>query len=226
VNRGRNGWDFTPAVGVCFDASKAGHTQVSLDYIGAHDGTSTTLLVSESPLTPAGVSTAYSTSNTPGVTHLFIQGAKSRQPSVPDGDQYWFRPQSQWLAPVGTTSALVAGLGLWKQGDSTADESNPTGYTGKCSFTDLEAAECTLGFEWGSLAATTRPTTMSVADQIGSRHSGSVIGVGFCDGHQLWLSNSINVNTFRHLMTPYDKGCVTAGLTDAPTDVLNEGDYN
>ena len=56
VNRGRNGWNDDPALGVCFDQSpRPGETgaKVSLAYINAHDGAATTLLLAETLQTPA-----------------------------------------------------------------------------------------------------------------------------------------------------------------------------
>ena len=62
-----------------------------------------------------------------------------------------------------------------------------------------------------------------MSDQIGSRHGG-IITAAYCDGHATSLRGDMDVNVFRHLMTPYGKACAVAalGLTDAPTDLLDE----
>ncbi len=46
-----------------------------------------------------------------------------------------------------------------------------------------------------------------------SRHPGCVV-VSFCDGHVTTLSQQIDYQTFRHLMTPYGKGAGLRGALD------------
>ena len=92
VNRGRNGWNFDPSVGVCFDQCvqyeySTGNLQpsavqppakVGIDYLTSHDGSATTLLVAESLLTP----NAYVGQLTPPPT--------TGQPPLPPPYMNWF----------------------------------------------------------------------------------------------------------------------------------------
>ena len=79
-----------------------------------------------------------------------------------------------------------------------------------CELHDI-MTEVDVGFEFrvfidGSTAAPPAPGPGSpaVTDKVLSRHSG-IFNVAFCDGHVQSLSNSIDTNTFIHLMTPSDK---------------------
>jgi prepilin-type processing-associated H-X9-DG protein/prepilin-type N-terminal cleavage/methylation domain-containing protein len=87
-------------------------------------------------------------------------------------------------------------------------------------------AELNLGFEWGTFS-----TDPSVGEKILSRHNGTV-NVAFCDGHQTSLSDNVDVDVFRQLMTPYSKNAPTvlsnAGVTAVPGlnfSVLDEASY-
>ena len=80
--------------------------------------------------------------------------------------------------------------------------------------------ELNLGFEWSSLAvARSDGSAPKTSDQIASRHPGVAI-CSFCDGHQASLSEDLDTNVFKHLMTPYGRG-YTGG--DKPTGVFDEG---
>jgi prepilin-type processing-associated H-X9-DG protein len=63
------------------------------------------------------------------------------------------------------------------------------------------AMEVDVGFEWGTFWDP--PTVM---DKVYSNHSGGV-NVAFCDGHTQFLRIGIDIPTYIHLMTPYDRGC-------------------
>ncbi len=85
-------------------------------------------------------------------------------------------------------------------------------------------SELTLGFEWGGLSLPRSGANLAkVSDQINSRHGGIIIAA-YCDGHTASLRGDMDVNVFRHLMTPYGKACCVAALNlpDAPTDLLDE----
>lgn len=71
--------------------------------------------------------------------------------------------------------------------------------------------EVNVGFEWSVF----NTTKQSLTDKALSSHAGG-LNVSFCDGHQQFLSSSISLDTFIHLMTPSDKDCGTAGLTNYP----------
>ena len=205
VNRGRNGSNYNPAVGVCFDQYTCtvlvDHdgdpatpprpivppaAKLSLDYIGSHDGSSTTLLVSESLLTEGLIPTVQ-----PSMPpHLRLVSVDSTPVT------YYFRPVSTW--------GNVAG--------ASYDMDTPT------------IGELVLGFEWSAMEANSYP---KVSDQINSRHGGIIVA-SFCDGHQLALREDMDINTFKHLMTPYGVGYTmydSSGtpINDGPTGILNEG---
>lgn len=82
--------------------------------------------------------------------------------------------------------------------------------------------ELTYGFEWSALEQVRAGNaTPRVNDQISCRHPGVIIA-SFCDGHQMTISESMDVTTFKHLMTPYgqSQSCIAYG---GPTDILDEG---
>jgi len=174
VNRGRNGWDTNPAVGVCFDQTNSGAAKVSLDYISSHDGAATTLLAAESLLTPEGWDAKNPPSTPPRLvlTSFPYQGINGCTESI----TYYYRPVSTW--------------GNW--GDPQQ--------TGKPNIDLPCIGELVLGFEWSGLVR----TGAQVGDQINSRHGG-LVSTSFCDGHQLMLRTDIDIDVFRHLMTPYGK---------------------
>ena len=195
VNRGRNGWNDNPAVGVCFDQtySPNGYFRavVGLDFIQKHDGAAETLLLAESPLTPT---TATPTEPPPLPTGpLHLQGPSGYAPPdkdgtiVPAGEVYGYRPKSLWL------SSAPPGQAEWQ----------------------APVAELSLAFEWSALG--TRAGA-KMTDQIASRDSG-VVMTSFCDGHQQPLANDTNVDVFKHLMTP--NGEAYTG-PDAPLGTLQE----
>ena len=67
--------------------------------------------------------------------------------------------------------------------------------------------ERSIAFEWGTFAtnATSGAATDALTDKILSAHSGGV-NVCFCDGHQYYLNTSVDVTTFKLLMTPWGDG--------------------
>jgi prepilin-type N-terminal cleavage/methylation domain-containing protein len=194
VNRGRNGWNDNPAVGIFFDqtfsANGLQRAFVTLDFIQSHDGAADTLLLAESPLTPISVTPTEQPASGPC---LRLQGPSGWAPPGADGaivpvdPVYYYRPKSMWLG------GEPAGQPEWP----------------------APVAELSLGFEWSALA--TR-TDAKVSDQIGSRHPG-VIMASFCDGHQMPLAETMDVNVFKHLMTP--DGAAYQGR-DAPPGILQE----
>ncbi len=198
VNRGRNGWNYSPAVGVCFDQclqfeypnnnpAVPAPTQVSLDYITSHNGAATTLLLAESILTPTSVVDPTAAPAAFPYMNLLMPSSDQVLPTdtlpTPTGSINYYRPASVWWNSAGWTEP---------------------------------AAEMTLGFEWSALAST---TLARVSNQISSRHGG-VINVSFCDGHTQSIRDDMDVNTFRHICTPNDSQCV--GLPNFPTDSLDE----
>ncbi|MCD4726197.1 MAG: DUF1559 domain-containing protein [Pirellulales bacterium] len=85
------------------------------------------------------------------------------------------------------------------------------------TFAGLGHMEVDVGFEWGTFSLYPK-----VNDKLLSFHSGGV-HVSFCDGHQQFLQTDIDLNTYIHLMTPYDRGCPSYHA-DGSTPVTNLGD--
>ena len=197
VNRGRNGVNTNPALGVCFDLSRAGDSPVSINYINSHDGTSTTLLASESILTPAGY-----TSGGP------VPSSPRLQLVAPNGSTvHYFRPASLWLDTANTTTLA------WKTGNSTLDDA-----------TDCDSrAELSLGFEWSAFSINAASGLAQVTQVINSRHGGLMMS-SFCDGHQQPIREDIDLNVFKHIMTPNSSAAVLAfPAPEGPVGILNEG---
>jgi prepilin-type N-terminal cleavage/methylation domain-containing protein len=210
VNRGRNGWNKDATVGVCFDlgsttAAATSNSKVGIDYIGAHDGAANTLLVAESPIAPTGFQADLASTSTGPNPRLYLcrtsnTGGKWLPTHSPEYE-YYYRPYPKWDAAPTYRYAT----------------------TNIITMSELDVA-----FEWGSLAEgntflglKTR-SDAKVTNQIGSLHSGGVIVTGFCDGHTYAMSGDIDVNVFRHLMTPYGKG-YSGG--DMPIGVVDEGAF-
>ena len=74
-------------------------------------------------------------------------------------------------------------------------------YSGNLNGMKVNAMEVDVGFEWGTFH-----TSPAVNDKIYSNHSGGC-NVSFCDGHQQFMNSGLDIPTFIHLMTPYDRGC-------------------
>jgi prepilin-type processing-associated H-X9-DG protein len=220
VNRGRNGVDNNPAVGVCFNLYENGTTtansKVNLDYIGAHDGSSNTLLLSETLMTATGRIGRTNSATTPSIRpYLYIDQTVSSSLSVANTTTtpttFYSRPFPKWYSPY-------------------KYESDTSTYTLQqaASLTEID-----LGFEWSSLGFGVYSGTTSaaggfnarsgatIADQIGSRHGGLTI-VAFCDGHVSRLNDSLSVDVFRQIMTPYGEGYTTRDSGDK-TKVTNDG---
>jgi prepilin-type N-terminal cleavage/methylation domain-containing protein len=205
VNRGRNGWNNNPAVGVCFDQTSAALrmkdtsgnlrpvAKVSLDYISSHDGATTTLLLSETLQTSSAI---LDVTNTPTMRpYLFLQSAGTASPAKPDSAKtYFYRPAPSWWNII-----------------TTSDYSD----------------ELILGFEWSSLGAT-RGTGLSAArtsDQVCGRHGGIIV-TSFCDGHQYTMREDLPIDVFKTLMTPYGAAYYNSSTpvpADAPLNAAGDG---
>lgn len=81
--------------------------------------------------------------------------------------------------------------------------------TDSAGGTPVNQMQINVAFEWGTFS--TNPT---MSDKIMSNHSGGV-NVCFCDGHQYYLNNNVDVDVFRMLMTPWDRG-IPRTSTGAP----------
>jgi prepilin-type processing-associated H-X9-DG protein len=63
-----------------------------------------------------------------------------------------------------------------------------------------------------------------VTDKVYSRHSGT-FNVSFCDGHGQSLSNSMDTDTFIHLMTPSDRDSPYEGSTNPLVSGSGKADW-
>ncbi len=85
------------------------------------------------------------------------------------------------------------------------------------------SCELDLGFEWGF--STVAGYTAKVTDKIRSRHAGGTV-VSFCDGHQQFLSDSVSVDVFKQLMTPWARQRKDSSRYYNPLQgVLDESSY-
>jgi len=163
--------------------------QVGLDYINQHDGSSTTLLLAESLLANPTAGSG---------SQVFVPRADASGNSL-----------AKWTTPTalatttgtdpGTTNANALLVAQTSAGYSTSTPPNL-----------MEAA---VGFEWSQWSASPKLT-----DKILSRHPGGV-NVSFCDGHQQFIAESVDVNTFKLLMTPYGNaipGASTGTMSTIP----------
>jgi prepilin-type processing-associated H-X9-DG protein len=159
--------------GVCLDSFLSG-TKVSLDYITSHDGSTNTLLLSES----------------------LMSNATTAPQLVYDRS--------------GVTSTVTPG----------ADPSNkPMWFTTKLEV-KIRSMEVEVGFEWSKFSDNPR-----ITDKVLSGHPGGGVNVAFCDGHQQFIQSSMDVDTFVHLMTPYDHDCGDYRTTPYPWTTASEYDH-
>ena len=194
-NRGCNGWNYA-YLGVCMDqampATSASVTgpavQVSLDYVSSHDGSTTTLLLAESLLD-------YPTNTT-------------QQPLVPRQDFNSSNANaSLWTTPASVTGSSAPAVGSTVPATAILTPATSL-YVGTTAPQNASnAMEAGVGFEWGQWSASPK-----LSDKLLSRHPGGV-NVAFCDGHMAFLADSIDVNTFMMLMTPYGNGIGMATTT-------------
>jgi prepilin-type N-terminal cleavage/methylation domain-containing protein/prepilin-type processing-associated H-X9-DG protein len=109
--------------------------------------------------------------------------------------------------------------------NSTLGRNYPMWFTTKTAAGSL-SMEVELGFEWGTFS-----TAPKVSDKLLSAHPGGAVNVAFCDGHTQSIQPSMDVNTFVHLMTPYDHDCHDASFsgdtvkwTNLPVPPTGSGD--
>ena len=208
------------ANGVCMDAfvqtnssgvqlSRA-PTRVGMGYISSHDGALTTLLMAESLLTSRSLWGQNQLTNAPTSSGTFLYLQNYDSTNAFSGNVFYYRPTSAW-----TSGSLPSGY--WGASTSTPSTATTTTDLASVSGTTLTVTKPTnasslanceldLGFEWGSMTAPNLLTSgvhvPKLNDKIRSRHTGGVV-VSFCDGHQQFISDSIDVNVFKHLMTPW-----------------------
>jgi prepilin-type processing-associated H-X9-DG protein len=233
----------SPMYGVCMDqfvqSQYAGGApvmqnrqpvRVGMDYITNHDGSATTLLMAESLLTPR---TMFGTGQlasppTSGAYLRLLEYSDNTGATYP----LYYRPTSLWtsgalydgtvlVAPTGrpytTTDIATLAAGVLTINKSTS--APPFALT---STNLYFPCELDLGFEWGNLASSSR-----ISERILSRHSGGIV-VSFCDGHQQFISESMDIEVFRHLMTPWSAGAYRTYPNvncPGPSGVLDDASY-
>jgi prepilin-type processing-associated H-X9-DG protein len=195
-NRGRN----ADAVGEqrcagacpCAFSGNTSSAKVSLDYITSHDGSTNTLLLSESVM------------SNPTTSPRLLYDRSG-------------------VNSAGTATAGAANKPLWL---------NTAGGTAGGVSSEPGRMEVEMGFEWGTFGGSaTTGTAPRMTDKILSSHPGGGVNVIFCDGHQQFLQSTMELNTFIHLMTPYDHDCGdnnsspkwTTVPVPAPTDSSGNG---
>jgi prepilin-type N-terminal cleavage/methylation domain-containing protein/prepilin-type processing-associated H-X9-DG protein len=193
------------AAGVCLNQSYAPNGQaycqadtaysvppvyVSADYITSKDGTTTTLMLAESVLVSPTRTTA-SGSSTETKTYL-----------------RWNRTGGATNVPMWINSNYYSG----DLSTSVAEAMKPAGGEGASQVGGLEID---TGFEWGQFWNGSAP---ALTDKLYSNHSGG-FNVAFCDRHTTFMRSTMDVVTFIHLMTPYDRG-VPANKTDTAAHTI------
>ena len=167
------------------------------------------LCFSESILTPGGTATSAS-GTAPSPPRLQLVAA--------DGStNYHYRPLSKWFDTANTTATSYPLS--WKGGDASLVDGT------SCA----SKAELSLGFDWGAILASEIGNTPAKVNQVvNSRHGGIMIA-SFCDGHQSQISESMDTNTFKHLVTPdsaaaavYVPTIISGAM--GPVGILSESD--
>ncbi|MFZ1933996.1 MAG: DUF1559 domain-containing protein [Thermoguttaceae bacterium] len=105
-----------------------------------------------------------------------------------------------------------------RSGGSTSGVSSypgdqPQWLTSKTTIQPL-SMEVEVGFEWSTFSKSPR-----LSDKLLSGHPGGGVNVAFCDGHQQFIQSSMDLDTFIHLMTPYDHDCGDASFAHPWTNV-------
>ena len=217
--------------------------RVGLDFISNHDGSSTTLLLAESLLTSRSFfgTASLTTQPTAGSTLYLCDyeyspaGNLGTTNGAPNKFCY-FRPTSLWTSGgYPTANTVPAGYTVTTCIDiaTLTVATNVVTVTKPSSSPSLLPCELDLGFEWTCYPYQPDGSTARVPklnDKVRSRHSGGVV-VSFCDGHQQFLSDSVNINVYKQLMTPWGAHakdpCPDAnGTREGPLlGVLDEASY-
>ncbi len=143
-----------------------------------------------------------------------------------DGSTNTLLLAEQVLANPPTTPQLIFDRsGVNSPGGSTAGD-KPM-WLNSCSVS-THGMEVEVGFEWGTFASpsSTPPGAPRLSDKLLSAHPGGGVNVAFCDGHQQYIQPSMDVDTFVHLMTPYDHDCGDSYTNPAWTNAPNYNHKN
>ncbi len=88
--------------------------------------------------------------------------------------------------------------------------------------TTANVMETCVGFEWRTYNSV---ASAKITDKVLSNHPGG-LNMSFCDGHGQFINNDLDVDTYIHLMTPWDKGCLSSMTSPAgvynPSNILDE----
>jgi prepilin-type N-terminal cleavage/methylation domain-containing protein len=180
------------AAGVCLNQSYAPNGQafaqedptysvppvyVSADFITSKDGTTTTLLLAESVLV-SPIRTVSSGGSATQQTYL------------------------RWNRTGGATNLPLWINGNYYSGDLSKSVTESMAPASGSGASQKGGLEIDTGFEWGQFWSGSAP---ALNDKIYSNHTGGY-NVAFCDRHTTFLRATMDVVTFIHLMTPYDRG--------------------
>ena len=233
VNRGRNGWNFDPSVGVCFDQcvpyeyppsgvapqSAVQPAKVGIDYLTSHDGSATTLLLAESILTPQ----AYQ--------GQLIQPPTSSQVPLPPPYMNLVLPASDNPGYQANGQLPLAKGTRFSGGRPTPGSPRPIARF-PCtkirwrprtrSIGSMERApmpSCALPSSGAGWAAA---PNAKLTDQISSRHGGTIVA-SYSDGHTTQLNEQMDINVYKHIMSPYDMQAVSICPSgEMPNNLLDE----
>ena len=197
-NRGRN-WNANIGEQRCAGACPCA-------YSGQFSGC--TVTSGSSIPTIAKVSLDYITSHDGSTNTLLLAEQVLANPQT--APNLWYdRSGANPAAGTGTTgSAAMANKPMW--------------FTERTSVLPL-TMEVENGFEWSAFSTS---TGQRLNDKLLSGHPGGGVNVAFCDGHQAYIQSSIDLNTFIHLMTPYDHDCGDYNSNPKWTNVPVANGYN
>lgn len=136
----------------------------------------------------------YISSHDGTTTTLLLAESVLQSTPITNGTTTTTMPWFNRTAPGGTTNQP-----LWFNANWFTSSTTFLGTS--ASYGGGSGMELDVGFDWGTFSPT--PT---IKDKIYSNHSGGGCNVSFCDGHQQFMSPDIDVITYIHLMTPWDKG--------------------
>jgi prepilin-type N-terminal cleavage/methylation domain-containing protein/prepilin-type processing-associated H-X9-DG protein len=214
--------------------SKGSPLRIGTQFISSHDGTSTTLLLAESLLTPRSLWQTVTTQPGAG-TYMYLYDYYSNDGtsnSASTGYVSYYRPSSMWTSGhyppiIGFFEQPIDTYRWWTsaiQKPYTISSTVGPHPVGPHPAAPDSSFEMDLGFTWGPFNGSVAATSWKLGDKVRSRHSGGVV-VSFCDGHQQFLSDSVNVNVYKLLMTPWSATAIDPN-TEAPLQgVLDEGSY-
>jgi len=178
------------ASGVCHNLHTSPNRTVSLDYLSTHDGSQNTLLLSEN-VQATEWANASDTSLAPWQPELGVVF-------------YW----NDGTNSVGAAVGINVGKDDSPLGGGTYYQI-PAGDVAPAEAAVPETIPCGTN----SALATTDQATMLNYARPSSRHPGGVL-MTFCDGHTQFVAETIDYDTYRHIMTTFSRRFIS-GTFDA-----------